>query len=379
MLYDENVIIVLLLKITLSPDKYPMNQNNIRQQFKDLHKRIENSAESLCLPSKEESISDFFNECWTSFKFILKEKENILFALLQLATIAIVYYIWVQMIGWIPQEVWDAIEKEEEGGLIVSLVFLAWSFLCVGIAAYPIGIFTACMSASYTLHKEGRVSTILECLKTVLTKSWALWIFSWVDGWITVNIILERLPKKNDRTPRSVKILKELVYQLWKTATLGVIPALIYGRTIEEVCNDSLSLLKNYLFPLGKLRVVYSLFCWIIGIGSYLSLIFLFPHINAFALEHNISIIFAFYLYIGVPLLLALFIIVVLLRPLYIISATRIYMDYATENGLPLRLPTPSSKGLSALIGFVVLCILIALVMLYRDELGITYALQHYL
>ena len=115
MLYDENVTIILLLKITLSPDKYPMNQNHIRQQFKDLHKRIENSAESLCLPSKEESISDFFNECWTSFKFILKEKENILFALLQLATIAIVYYIWVQMIGWIPQEVWDAIEKEEEG------------------------------------------------------------------------------------------------------------------------------------------------------------------------------------------------------------------------------------------------------------------------
>ena len=353
-----------------------MEQNNIRQQLNDLHRKIEKSAKSLSLPAKGESIGSFFRECWISFKFILKEKENIFFAFLQLATIAIVYYLWVQIIGWIPQEVWDAIEKEENGGTIVSLIFLLWSFICVGIAAYPIGIFTACMSASYTLHREGRDSTILECLKIVLAKSWPLWIFSWVDGWITVDIILERLPKKKDRTPRSVKIFKELVYQLWKTATLGVIPALIYGRTIKELCSDSLALLKKYLFPLGKLRVIYSLFCWIIGIGAYLSLIVFLPHIKAFASQYNITGIFSFYLYAGGPLLVALFIIVVLLRPLYIISATRIYLDYATEEGFPRRLPESSSKSLSAFVGFVVLCILIAVVMLYRDQLGITYILQ---
>ena len=355
-----------------------MEQNNIREQFNGLHNKIEKSAASLSLPGKWESLGSFFSESWISFKFILKEKENIFFAFLQLATIAIVYYIWVQIIGWIPQEVWDAIEKEENGGVIVSLVFLIWSFLCVGIAAYPIGIFTACMSASYTLHREGRESTILECMKTVLTKSWFLWIFSWVDGWITVDIILERLPKKKDRTPRSVKIFKELVYQLWKTATLGVIPALIYGRTIKETCKDSLSLLKKYLIPLGKLRVIYSLFCWIVGIGAYISLIIFLPELKAFAHTHNITGIFAFYLYAGAPMLLALFIIVVLLRPLYIISATRIYLDYAAKEDLPRRLPEPSSKGLSAFVGFIVLCILIAIVMLYRDQLGITALLQHY-
>lgn len=355
-----------------------MEQNNIRKQFDGLHNKIEKSATSLSLPGKWESLGSFFSESWISFKFILKEKENIFFAFLQLATIALVYYIWVQIIGWIPQEVWDAVEKEENGGVIVSLVFLIWSFICVGIATYPIGIFTACMSASYTLHREGRESTILECLKTVLTKSWALWIFSWVDGWITVDIILERLPKKKDRTPRSVKIFKELVYQLWKTATLGVIPALIYGRTIKEACKDSLSLLKEYLLPLGKLRVIYSLFCWIFGIGAYVSLIIFLPELKAFAHTHNITGIFAFYLYAGAPMLLALFIVVVLLRPLYIISATRIYLDYAANKNLSRCLPEPSSKGLSAFVGFVVLCILIAVVMLYRDALGITALLQHY-
>ena len=77
-------------------------------------------------------------------------------------------------------------------------------------------------------------------------------------------------------------------------------------------------------------------------------------------------------------MLLALFIVVVLLRPLYIISATRIYLAYAAKEDLPRRLPEPSSKGLSAFVGFIVLCILIAVVMLYRDQLGITALLQHY-
>lgn len=354
-----------------------MPQTSIRKQFKELHKKIENNAEDLCLPTKSEAFGGFCRECGKSLKFILTEKENILFAFLQLSAIAIGYYIWVQIIGWIPQEVWNDLSNDKNAGYLLSIIFLVWAFVCVGIVAYPIGILTACMGASYTLRREQRESTILECLKIVLQRSWSLWIFSWVDGWITVDQILERLPKKNDRTPRSVKIFKEFVYQVWKTATLGVIPALVYGRTVTEACHDTFSLLKNYLFELGTLRVIYSLLCWIIGIGAYVSMFFLFPYAENFAHAHHITGIFAFYLYAGVPLVVALFIIMIFLRPLYIIAATRIYLNYAAENQISRRLPEPSSKGLSALVGFVVLIILVAVVMLYRDQLGITRILQY--
>ena len=350
-----------------------MEQKKIRKQFYDLRYSMLRAARSYTLPTKKEAWHGFWSDSWESFKFILKEKENIFFSLLQLATIAIAYYVWVQMIGWIPQEVWDIVEKDEDACSIISWILWWWSFLCVGVAAYPIGIFTACMSASFTLHKQGRSSTILECLKIVLAKSWPLWIFSWVDAWMTVERIMDRIPKKKDRTPRSVKILKELIYQFWKTATLGVIPALIYGRTVEEACSDSLYLLKKKMFDIGKLRVIYSLLCWIIGIGTYVSLIFLIPEIDAFAQKYNLTDIFAFYLYAGVPLVLALFIVVVCLRPLYIISATRIYLDCAQRRSLPARLPEPSVKGLSAFAGFGVLCILISVIMLYRDQLGLTF------
>ncbi len=355
-----------------------MSENNIREQFSALHKEIESTAkEGLTLPPKGESLQGFFKDTWRSFKFILTEKENIFFAFLQLAAIALGYYIWVQIIGWIPAEVWDEISDKDSVGVMINIAFVVWSFICVGLVAYPIGILTACMGASYVLHSEQQESTIAKCLKIVLKRSWPLWIFSWFDGWLTVNRILERLPKKKDRTPRVVKIFKELVYQAWKIATLGIIPALVYGRTVTEACKDSFGLLKNRFIELGKLRVAYSLICWIIGIWCYLSLIVFFPIIIQFQKAHNLSGIFAFYLFAGAPMIFALCFIMVVFRPLYIISSTRIYIDYAREKQIERQSSQESSGGISAFIGYIVLIVIILIIILFKDQLGITNILQH--
>ena len=353
-----------------------MDETNIQDQFTNLHQEIENAAKGLSMPKGKESLHGFFKECWISFKFVLSEKENLFFSFLQLVAIAIGYYIWVQFLGWIPQEVWDQI-GDDKGGILLNLIFLAWSFLCVGLVAYPLGILTACMGASYTLHSEHRESTIPECLRMVADRSWPIWVFSWVDAWITVSRILDRLPKKKNRTPLSVKIFKELVYQAWKTATLGVIPALVYGRTVKEACLDSLTLLKTRLLRLGELRAAYSLICWIVGIGAYASLIVLFPYIMKLQGTYQLSAIFTFYLFASIPMLLALAVIMLIFRPLYIISATRIYINYADETQLERRLPNVPSRGFAAFMGFTGLIILIVLIMLFRDQLGITDILQN--
>ena len=354
-----------------------MPEENVRKQFSELHDSIEKTAQNFNMPGKIESLQGFFIDSWKSLKFVLSEKENILFGLLQLVAIGLGYYIWVQIIGWIPQEVWDQIGKEEKSGDLMSIVFVLWGFVCVGLVAYPIGILTACMSASYTLRSEGRESTILECLKIVLKRSWPLWVFSWFDGWLTVNRILDRLPKKKDRTPRAVKILRELVYQVWKISTLGIIPALVYGRSVSESCKDSLQMLKQFFLPLGKLRGGYSLICWIIGIGSYLSMFILFPYICEFQKSHNISGIYTFYLVAGIPILISLFFVLIIFRPLYIVSSTRIYLNFAKANQIERRLPDPSSKGLSAFVGFIAVAIIILTIILFRNQLGITYILEH--
>lgn len=319
-------------------------------------------------PKKTEAVKSFFYSAYCSFRFILTEKENFLFALLQLASLALGYYLWVTGLSWVPDEIWQASDKSDDNTL-AGLIILIWSFLCVGVVAYPLGLLTACMCASYILRYQGRESTIAECLKIVLGRAWTLWIFSWIDGWWTVDRILERLPKKNDRTPLSVKLLNEAIYQAWKLASLGFMPAILSGRSVKEACKDSLSMVKGQFVRLAKLRAAYSLICWIFGIGCYVGCIFLFPFLSAkMSSQYDM---YSFYFYVGFPLIVALSFIMLFFRPVYIISACRIYACHAREKGITVKLPETSSKALSSLVAFVVLAVILAVALLYHEELGI--------
>jgi hypothetical protein len=42
------------------------------------------------------------------------EKEMFVFVLLQFVAIALAYYLWVQMLGWIPDEVWEGAKDSDD-------------------------------------------------------------------------------------------------------------------------------------------------------------------------------------------------------------------------------------------------------------------------
>ena len=319
-------------------------------------------------PSMLESIGGFGKQAANSLYFILTEKENIIFAVLQLACIVLGYYIWVQVLSWIPDEVWKASQEDKEGTFVNILLWL-WSFACVGLVTLPLGLFTAFMSASYILRSEGKESTVAECLKVALPKAWPIWVFSWIDGWWTVQRIAERLPKKNDRTSLSTKLRNEIVYNAWKAASLGFIPALLFGRGAVEAGRDSVRLMVDRFAPLVKLRLAYALICWIVGIGSYVSLFFIGQYI--LSAMHSDYDMYTFYFYCGLPMIVALLIIMIIFRPLYIISACRIYTGYAHGQGIKAELPQSSPKFVSVAVAFAVLAFIIGVMLLYHTELGI--------
>ena len=323
-------------------------------------------------PQKVESLS-YFGRCISySSKLIFTEKEIIVFALLQLVVIALGYYLWVQILGLIPEEVWESARKDD-GASVVDLVLLVWSFLCVGLTTYPLGLLSACMTTAHFLHESGQESTVAKCLRVVLPKSWTIWMFSWIDGWWTILRILERLPKKKDRTPLYVKIRNEAIYQAWKVASLGFLPAIIIGRNVNEACKDSLGLLKTHFKTMCQLRIAYSLICWIFGVGTYIGAIFLAPHILERMNSNNDM--HTFYTFIGIPLILSLFFIQVIFRPIYILSACRIYSNYTIEKNIKVSLPVVS-KFTSSIVAFLILAIITCVAFLYRDELGITQMLS---
>jgi hypothetical protein len=356
------------------PSQESWTMSSIKQEFDQVKDQIYQLDAIQEKPSPGESLKGFLSYVWYSWKLMWKEKEIFTFALLQWAAIGAGYYLWVRMLSWIPPEVWKSTEHSRSGS-IADIVLLAWSFVCVGVVAYPLSIFTACMGAVHFINRQGRSSSIAECLKIVLPKVWPLWFFTWTDSWITVNQILKRLPKKNDRTSPAERALSEALYLAWKVGTIGILPGLITGRGLVESCRQSIAVVRNKFKEIMKLRLGYSALCWVVGVSAYIGTIvffFVFHNLVPHGKEALYGHVYTFYFWAGIPILIAVSIVQIILRPMYVISACHIYSDYLNEKEEKIMLPRPPSKSKSALVAFCVLLIILAVVFLYRDQLGIT-------
>ncbi len=62
--------------------------------------------------------------------------------------------------------------------------------------------------------------------------------------------------------------------------------------------------------------------------------------------------VYNFYFLAGFPMLVVLTFIMLIFRPIYIISSCRIYAYYTRERQISINLPQTSSQGLSALVAF---------------------------
>lgn len=124
-------------------------------------------------PEQKTAIKFFLWRARYSVKLLWLEKEIITFALLQWASIAIGYILWIQMLNWIPEEIWLR-DRDSENFSVIDIALFAWSFVCIGVAAFPLGLFSGCMGAAHFLHHQGRSSTVAACLRIVASKAWSL-------------------------------------------------------------------------------------------------------------------------------------------------------------------------------------------------------------
>lgn len=295
-----------------------------------------------------------FSRLLRAIKLAFSEKEIFTFASLQLCAIIITYYIWVQFLGWIPESIWN--DDESLAHLALNLVFLLWSFLCVGFASFFIGLLSGCMGASVLLKKTGRKSTIASCFLLVVPNIKNVWIFSWIDGWITVNQILERIPKKNWSWRPSC----EIPYYAWKFGTVGILPSSMIGNNLIESGKDSIDLIKARTLEVLTLRIQYSFFCWIVGIATYIGSLVFFTKCNDLFIR--LPGIEGFYLLMGIPIIIAAAVVVLVLRPIYIISCFDVYSDYLREEKREIPFEQTSNLLDFLFVSFIVLFILLLLI-----------------
>lgn len=259
---------------------------------------------------------------------VLREKEILVFAALQWVVVALTYYLWVQIIGWIPMAVW---ESEATGSrILLDLTVTAWSLGCVALAAYPVGLLTGCIGAAHFLHQQGAPCSTVGCLAAVLPKAGSLWAFHAADGWITVEQIVERLPKKRRRMSVAARAASELAYYAWKVGTIGVVPAIVAGHDVIEAGGQSVRLVKARLADVLLLRAEYSAACWAVGVTAYLgAAAFMLAAPARFQSDHAL---FTFYLWMGVPILAAAAAVMVVLRPIFLIATSQLYSDFVRES-----------------------------------------------
>ena len=213
-------------------------------------------------------------------------------------------------------------------------------------------------------------------MQLVLPQSWSLWSFHWLDGWITVTRILERLPRKNDKRSLTEGAQRGPVLRL--EGRRGRCAAChCHRQRLIRAGRKSVLFVKDNLIEVAKLRAGYSALCWIVGIGAYIGSIALFATVDIVP-EHNeiYGHIYAFYFWAAVPILIATGIVMLLLRPIYVLALCDLYSDHLQAKGIEVDLPEKSKAATSALVAFAVLCLLTVVAYVYRVELGIVDALS---
>ena len=298
----------------------------------------------------------------------LKEKEIFFFGGMQWLAVAIAYLLWTQMLFWIPPEVWEALSSEEDGAGPIDLALTLWAFICVGVAAFPIAIFSSCMGVTHFLHKQGRASTVAMCLKLSLPNAWRLWAFHWTDGWFTVKQIWSRIPGGENRTLAQI-LYQEALYYAWKVGIAGVLPSMVLGKGMIESGKESLAFVKQHTKEIVRLRASYSGYCWLLGILTYVAA---FPIVfyldDGTGIGNNIANI---YLYIALPICFSVGVIMFFLRPIYLLNLCNLYSDYLKTNNITVELPDNPPRAISALVVFAILCIAVLVVFYYREAIGL--------
>lgn len=326
-------------------------------------------------PPRMAALRAFGGRVTHAVRLTVAEPEILVFALLQWAAVAGGYYLWVAFLGWIPDEVWATAEQDGEVP-VADIALLLWSVFVVVLVSLPVGLLSGCICAAHVLRRQGQESTVATCLAMVLPRAWSLWAFSAVDGWWTVKRIFERLPRKGRRERN--RALKEAAYYAWKLGTVGMLPGLVTGRGLVEAGKQSVGLVKERPAETAVLRVGYSLACWVIAILGYVGAGLFFRLVTPTLPDgtDRSQTYLAIFLWLGVPIVLTAGLVLVLLRPIFLIGAADVYCDLVESRGEQLVVPGRPAAPVRILVAGTVLVLIAVAVLVLAEDFGLVDLMQ---
>lgn len=347
--------------------------NEAKESARSVIEQNKHKAKILSLENTNQCLRDM----GSTFSLVFQEKEILFLAALQWMCILFGYLLFIEALDWIPDNIWRAIDEahkqDRDGpGQWLSLALFAWSFIVVGLVSFPLAILNAAMISVYTQKVMLGSSTLLTALLLGVRNLGRIYAFTFVDGWITAYAVFDRLPRKrHNRTA-----LDEALYYAWKLGTFAVMPALVNGRGFVDAGKETITLIKKEPLRAIGLRFGYSLLCWIVGIAAYIVACFWIGHADIVRGSDNW--VFRIYQWLFIPLVGALGIVTVCMRPFYLLSITKLYAEQIGIDEHYFMQPTDTSTGfkvVTAIFLFVLIGMLCVASM--PDQVGITGLFSH--
>jgi hypothetical protein len=151
------------------------------------------------------------------------------------------------------------------------------------------------------------------------------------------------------------------------------LPSIVLGNGVIESGKNSIKFVKNNFTEVIKLRAAYSSLCWVVGISAYIgACVTVFLMGDSMHASTGGLAIAKIYLYLVFPIAISVSVVMIFLRPIYVLTLCDMYSDFLKNEGEEAHLPNDPSNGKKALIAFTIICVFVAILAGFRDELGLT-------
>lgn len=286
--------------------------------LKDLQGQL--PTDKLAWVKEQGGHPSFWSYLRYSLQLAMEEKEIIFFAVLQWAFILGAYLLSIEVLLWIPE--FQAATRPDQVSAESNVIFMVWVVSCVTLSALPIGVLTGAMASSHFLRHHGRESTVPACVSLATKRTVRLWLFHAVDGVLTVWQGLKRLPSKS-KEPGSHTATSELAYYAWKIASAAALPTLLLAATPGDAMKASARFAKDEIVRLAHLRAAYSFVCWVLAFATAAAVFVYFK-----IAPTDSKALYQVFLEASIPLGLGFGILMVILRPIYVLSLCHLYSEH---------------------------------------------------
>lgn len=317
----------------------------------------------------DENLPTFFAEARHALRLIAREPEVILFAVLQWATFAVAYMMWIGIFGWVPAYwYWTTVDAGSSASIALAFgsvaLAIAWTILVVALAAWPVSLFNAAMVAAHFLRQAGQHSTVWRCLILGAHSTGRVWLFTLADSQRTIVGFLNRLPERRLFTLGfPFELRNHTHHYAWKIGTMAILPALVAGRDYRAAAKDSLSLLYARPDRTVHTRMGYALLCGVFGTTTFLlaPIILLLLAPSSWPYRSLVVSAGTFLLTFGV--------ITLLLRPIFLLIVASHYTEAVAIEPASVAAAAARRRNLTKLLPPLAIFLVMATVLL-KDEIG---------